>query len=509
MQENIIDEHDGEYDDENNFDTSPSEGKIGGEAFNESKGVKLSKDEQLTDYVVKAMEGDKSDLTPLCAQILKPVLYRIMRSVDNPEDAEDITQEVMLVVCQSIKSIRDPKLFRGWLNKVISHQINKFIVRNGKNSQFEDINDYKDLIDEDESFMPQEMVLNKEAFESVMALIATLPKQQQTVVLLRYYEGMTVTEIAKSSGLAKQTVSTQLSRAHKKLKVELERIASSLGVNAAHFLSFGALMTEFLNQDADIFARENAQWMADVFARCEPYIHATGLTGLIGAAGAATAGAGGAAAGEAVATAAVSGAVETGAAGAVGAAGATAAESVALGATATAGGAGAGGAASTAGGTTAGTAVVLTKTATSSSVVMAAVLTVGIAALTVGGWLGLSHLFSQDSGEIDFEPYRIVYEMDIDGVVVVEKRTLGNYSIQVSTPTGILQLSMNDEDAGWFIMHTASNEIIAEGTTVNSFAETMARIQNNGHEGLHTIRIFSMDQYGNDREIYRYITLTP
>lgn len=59
--------------------------------------------------------------------------------------------------------------------------------------------------------------------EEVTLVIAELPRKCKEVLMLRYYQDMSVTEIAASLNVTPSTVSTQLGRAHKKLRTMLER----------------------------------------------------------------------------------------------------------------------------------------------------------------------------------------------------------------------------------------------------------------------------------------------
>ncbi|MCL2249740.1 MAG: sigma-70 family RNA polymerase sigma factor [Oscillospiraceae bacterium] len=185
-------------------------------------------DDELTKLVVDAIDGGKAELSLLCKQIINPVLYRIMRTVDNRSDAEDIAQEVMLLICRNIKKVRDPNYFRLWLNKIAAHEIHRYFKKNHDyNRKIESIDDCRELANESEASMPMERVINKEAFEIISKMVKNLPRQQQMVVKLKYYEGLTVTEIAKETGLAKTSISTHLARAHVNIKSELEKIAST------------------------------------------------------------------------------------------------------------------------------------------------------------------------------------------------------------------------------------------------------------------------------------------
>ncbi len=61
-----------------------------------------------------------------------------------------------------------------------------------------------------------------EASEQLLESVMTLPSQERRVVLLRYFEGHPVRDIAKMIGRPTGTVTKQLSRAHARLRRQME-----------------------------------------------------------------------------------------------------------------------------------------------------------------------------------------------------------------------------------------------------------------------------------------------
>ncbi len=61
-----------------------------------------------------------------------------------------------------------------------------------------------------------------DASEQLLKAVMTLPSQEQRVVLLRYFEGHPVGDIARIIGRPIGTVTKQLSRAHARLRRQME-----------------------------------------------------------------------------------------------------------------------------------------------------------------------------------------------------------------------------------------------------------------------------------------------
>ena len=79
-----------------------------------------------------------------------------------------------------------------------------------------------------EGSLPEDMSLEQsngrlgEASKQLLEAVMTLPPQEQRVVVLRYFEGHPVRDIAKMIGRPTGTVTKQLSRAHARLRRQME-----------------------------------------------------------------------------------------------------------------------------------------------------------------------------------------------------------------------------------------------------------------------------------------------
>ncbi len=70
--------------------------------------------------------------------------------------------------------------------------------------------------------LPDAAVSFDEIDEEITIAIMKLPRKCKEIFMLRYYQGMSVTEIAASLEVTPSTISNQLARAKKKLRTVLE-----------------------------------------------------------------------------------------------------------------------------------------------------------------------------------------------------------------------------------------------------------------------------------------------
>lgn len=133
-------------------------------------------------------------------------MYRAARAVlDSDADAEDAVSQAVLQAWQSLGRLRDKSAVRPWLVKIAVNCAYAQRRKRGKIVYLEDVTPEPAAPDP-----PQ----NGGLWEAVCAL----PPERRTVVVLFYYEGMQVDEIARALGVPQGTVKPRLSRARTQLK---------------------------------------------------------------------------------------------------------------------------------------------------------------------------------------------------------------------------------------------------------------------------------------------------
>ena len=133
-------------------------------------------------------------------------IYRVAyRWTKNSDDANDVTQDVLIQLYKTTKEFESDSHLKNWLIRVTVNQC-KMLFRSPWH-KMEDIGEYADTIGfEEESHL--------DLFRAVM----NLDKKYRVPILLFYYEGYSTAEIASVLGIPEKTVSTRLFRAKARLK---------------------------------------------------------------------------------------------------------------------------------------------------------------------------------------------------------------------------------------------------------------------------------------------------
>ena len=127
----------------------------------------------------------------------------------NPDDANDVTQDVLVELYKTDKAFESDAHLKNWLIRVTVNRC-KMLFRSPWR-RHEDIDNYAETL-------PFEQPQDGELFKAVMML----DKKYRVPLLLFYCEGYSTSEVASMLGLPEKTVSTRLFRARAKLRTILE-----------------------------------------------------------------------------------------------------------------------------------------------------------------------------------------------------------------------------------------------------------------------------------------------
>jgi RNA polymerase sigma-70 factor (ECF subfamily) len=174
--------------------------------------------------------GSEDAFAILIAQYHQPLYSLIARSLNDPADAADITQEVFIKVFRSIRSFHGDASLRTWLYRIALHEASnqrRWWSRHKKQEitidtpydSEEDGNGVclsSTLADEGNS--PFDNVAQIEVRERIEAALRQVPEAFRTVVVLREIEGFAYEEIAEILNVNLGTVKSRLTRGRSALR---------------------------------------------------------------------------------------------------------------------------------------------------------------------------------------------------------------------------------------------------------------------------------------------------
>lgn len=148
------------------------------------------------------------------------LIYSIcLKSIGNPFDAEDLTQEVFLSAYKNLSRF-DGAYERAWLSKIAVHKCLDFLKAAGRRTIPTESSYFLQIPDENQS--PETLYLLDSSNDHVRRMCQNLKSPYREVALAHFCDGLAITEIARKQNKNVKTIQTQLYRSKGMLKKMLE-----------------------------------------------------------------------------------------------------------------------------------------------------------------------------------------------------------------------------------------------------------------------------------------------
>ncbi|RDY27345.1 sigma-70 family RNA polymerase sigma factor [Romboutsia weinsteinii] len=142
-------------------------------------------------------------------EINKLSMYKFAKSIlKNDVETEDAMSEAILKAYKNKGKIKDANSFKSWIMRILANECYDLIKKSRKFDLIEDTEDLNLVhIDNSESGLKE--------------VVEKLNKEYSSVIVLYYYEDMSIKEISNILQLPEGTIKSRLSRAKSKLRVLL------------------------------------------------------------------------------------------------------------------------------------------------------------------------------------------------------------------------------------------------------------------------------------------------
>lgn len=182
----------------------------------------MTKDDQID--LIQRSCSDPDAFAQLYLLHYDTVFRHSQRRLFDRSAAQDVTSTVFFKIMRNLTSFKgDAPQFRSWLFRITTNAVNDYL---------RDLKRRKQLIHNIAADNPKEPVYELDVDEHLLKKKALLKKallqlkpKDQTVIALRFFENMKLTEIADCLGKNPSTVRNQLVRATAKLRKRIETIS--------------------------------------------------------------------------------------------------------------------------------------------------------------------------------------------------------------------------------------------------------------------------------------------
>lgn len=182
------------------------------------------------DFLIKkAKKGDSAAFSALMEQHFAMIYNLALRMSGNPDDASDLTQEVMIKLFKNIGAFESKSKFSTWVYRVASNtcldELRKIKRKKtvSLDAEYETEDGSVGYEAEDTAPTPDVSAERSELKTIVAKAVSRLGEEYRTAVILRDINGLSYTEIAEVIGCSVGTVKSRISRGRANLKEILEK----------------------------------------------------------------------------------------------------------------------------------------------------------------------------------------------------------------------------------------------------------------------------------------------
>jgi RNA polymerase sigma-70 factor (ECF subfamily) len=186
--------------------------------------------------------GDQSAVRQL-AELYGPRIHQLaLRHMKNREDAEEVTQDVLMKVYRKIGAFRGDSALSSWIYRItFNTAMSRLRQRKGERAAEQERQRALAALEAsdqgvqrtpadpaDWSHMPDEELLRFELRRAVEVAVSELPEIYREPVILRDFEGLTTEEASTRLKVKDQTLKSRLHRGRLLLRERLQAFASGL-----------------------------------------------------------------------------------------------------------------------------------------------------------------------------------------------------------------------------------------------------------------------------------------
>ena len=187
------------------------------------------------DLIHQTLKGDSQAFDTL-VQKYQPMIYsQAQRLVRNPQDAEDLTQEVFIKAYQNLPKLRDVNRFAGWLSQIAKNVCVTWIHRQkGMSKSYQTDRDPILGLSSVEA-TPEQFLIKKELSQTILKAIDSLPTTDAAVAHDFYIDDLSYDEISEKHGLSRRAIASRLHRGKQRIAEKVKRSFSAFGVFWKHW----------------------------------------------------------------------------------------------------------------------------------------------------------------------------------------------------------------------------------------------------------------------------------
>ena len=175
-----------------------------------------SEQTQIEECVERVRTGDQNAFRQLFEYYYGPIYTYLAHLVRNPEMGHDLAQEAFLRAWKGLQKVQGEIVFRPWLYRIATNVARSYLQRERLVGWLPWFDYVRSSTETAPAANEPEVHIDEQ--ECIAEILATLPPQCRTCLLLQHVGGFSQREIASILGISEKSVSAYVSRGREQFR---------------------------------------------------------------------------------------------------------------------------------------------------------------------------------------------------------------------------------------------------------------------------------------------------
>lgn len=162
--------------------------------------------------VARALRGDQDAFEEIFDRYRGSMLRTAYRIVGDRDIAEDLVQSALIQAWQHLPGLRETGVLRSWMMRIVVNLCISYKRRSARSTLFLS-HSFSEHVTSLASQLADEAKGSMESRWDLAQAVEQLPAKQQQIIILHYYQGMTLPAIAHRSQTSENTLKKRLQAA--------------------------------------------------------------------------------------------------------------------------------------------------------------------------------------------------------------------------------------------------------------------------------------------------------
>jgi len=174
--------------------------------------------------ISECIAGNEDAIEMLVRQYEAGVFRLALSMVGDQADAQEITQETFIAALRSLRTYQEKKSFKAWLYTIALNQSRRHLRKRRILERLRTTLTNVIRVDAQKQASPEEAIIENEKEAVIWTELNKLDERHRIVVILRYFQELSIAEISEILTVNEGTVHSRLHNARERLRSALGQL---------------------------------------------------------------------------------------------------------------------------------------------------------------------------------------------------------------------------------------------------------------------------------------------